>query len=108
MFELRIYEAATDQDHRRKVEMMQAGESEIFTKAGVTQVFYSDTLIGRRLPSLTYMLAFDNMAESPIPSLISGRADSQRHHTCPYHSFPPAATLPTCTGGSPCGPDVLF
>ncbi len=28
--ELRIYEGATDQDHKRKVEMMQSGESEIF------------------------------------------------------------------------------
>ena len=63
VFELRIYEGATDQDHKRKVEMMQSGESEIFNKAGVEQVFYSDTLIGTRLPNLTYMLAFDSMAE---------------------------------------------
>src|ERR1700730_17072641 len=32
IFELRVYEGATDQDHKRKVEMMQSGESEIFTK----------------------------------------------------------------------------
>src|SRR6266852_5260560 len=63
VFELRIYEGATDQDHKRKVEMMQSGESEIFTKAGVEQVFYSETLIGSRLPNLTYMLAFDNLAD---------------------------------------------
>ena len=36
------------------------GEAEIFGKAGVEQVFYSETLIGPRLPSLTYMLAFDS------------------------------------------------
>jgi len=63
VFELRIYEGATDQDHKRKVEMMQSGESEIFTKAGVEQVFYSDTLVGTRLPNLTYMLAFDSLAD---------------------------------------------
>ena len=63
VFELRIYEGATDQDHKRKVEMMQSGESEIFNKAGVEQVFYSDTLVGARLPNLTYMLAFDSMAD---------------------------------------------
>ncbi len=63
VFELRIYEAATDQDHKRKVEMMQSGEAEIFAKAGIEQVFYSDTLIGTRLPNLTYMLAFDSMAD---------------------------------------------
>src|SRR4029077_20245167 len=53
----------TDQDHKRKVEMMQSGESEIFTKAGVEQVFYSDTLVGTRLPNLTYTVAFDNLAD---------------------------------------------
>jgi hypothetical protein len=63
VFELRIYESATDQDHRRKVEMMQSGEYAVFTKAGIEQVFYADTLIGARLPSLTYLLAFDNMAD---------------------------------------------
>jgi hypothetical protein len=63
IFELRSYEGATDQDHKRKVEMMQSGESEIFTKAGVEQVFYSDALIGTRLPKLTYMIAFDSMAD---------------------------------------------
>jgi NIPSNAP len=63
VFELRIYECPTDQDHKRKVEMMQSGESEIFNKAGIEQVFYSDTLIGTRLPNLTYMLAFDSMAD---------------------------------------------
>ena len=41
---------------------MQGGESEIFNKAGVEQIFYSETLIGPRLPSLTYMLCFDSLA----------------------------------------------
>jgi len=60
---LRTYESASDQDHKRKVEMMQAGEQEIFAKAGFSQVFYGDTLIGPRLPNLTYMLSFQNLAE---------------------------------------------
>ncbi len=63
VFEIRIYEGATDLDHKRKLEMMQSGESEIFNKAGMEQVFYSDTLIGTRLPNLTYMLVFDSMAD---------------------------------------------
>jgi hypothetical protein len=63
IFELRTYESASDQDHKRKVEMMQAGEQEIFAKAGFSQVFYGDTLIGPRLPNLTYMLSFQNLAE---------------------------------------------
>src|SRR5580692_5522695 len=60
VFELRIYEGATDQDHRRKVEMMQSGEADIFAKNGFEQIFYSETLIGPRLPNLTYMLCFDS------------------------------------------------
>lgn len=63
IFEMRTYEGATDQDHKRKVEMMQSGEADIFTKAGAEQVFYGDTLIGTRLPNLTYMLAFRSLAD---------------------------------------------
>ena len=63
IFELRTYESATDQDHKRKVEMMQSGEGAIFEKAGFSQVFYGDTVIGGRLPNLTYMLSFDNLTE---------------------------------------------
>jgi hypothetical protein len=62
VFELRTYESATDQDHKRKVEMMQSGEEAIFAKAGFSQVFYSDTLIGPRLPNLTYMLSYESVA----------------------------------------------
>src|ERR1700746_1649588 len=51
VFELRIYEGATDQDHRRKVEMMQSGEADIFAKNGFEQIFYSETLIGRAFPN---------------------------------------------------------
>jgi hypothetical protein len=63
IFELRTYESPSDQDHKRKVEMMQSGEGDIFAKYGFAQVFYGDGLIGTRLPSLTYMLAFDNLAD---------------------------------------------
>ena len=63
MFELRTYESPTPQDHVRKVEMFNNGEFDIFDKAGFWQVFYGDTLIGSRLPNMTYMLCFDDMAD---------------------------------------------
>jgi len=62
VFELRTYESPSDLDHKRKVEMMQSGEEKIFDKAGFTQVFYGDTLIGGHLPNLTYMLSFESLA----------------------------------------------
>lgn len=63
VFELRTYQSLSDQDHKRKVEMMQSGEEAIFAKAGFTQVFYGDTLIGSRLPNLTYMLSYESVSE---------------------------------------------
>jgi NIPSNAP len=62
IFELRTYESPSDLDHKRKVEMMQSGEELIFNKAGFTQVFCGDTLIGGHLPNLTYMLSFESLA----------------------------------------------
>ena len=63
VFELRTYESGTNQDHWRKIEQMSSGEGDIFTKAGIPQVFYGDTLIGPRLPNLTYMLCFNSLSE---------------------------------------------
>lgn len=63
VFELRTYESPSDRDHRRKVEMFHHGEFDIFREAGFWPVFYGDTLMGTRLPNLTYMLSFDNLAD---------------------------------------------
>ena len=63
VFQLRTYESPTPQDHVRKVEMFHKGEFDIFQKAGFWQVFYGDTLIGPRLPQLTYMLSFPELAD---------------------------------------------
>lgn len=63
VFQLRTYESPTNQDHVRKVEMFHNGEFDIFQKAGFGQVFYGDTLIGPRLPNLTYMLTFGDIGE---------------------------------------------
>ena len=63
LFELRTYESPSDQDHRRKVEMFNSGEFEVFEKAGFWQVFFGDVLIGTKLPCLTYMVGFPSLAE---------------------------------------------
>lgn len=63
IFQLRTYESPSYADHVRKVEMFHAGEFEIFRNAGFHPVFFGDTLIGSRMPCLTYMLAFKDMAE---------------------------------------------
>jgi hypothetical protein len=63
IFQLRTYESPSNGDHVRKVEMFHSGEFEIFLKAGFHPVFFGDTLIGSRLPCLTYMLSFADQAE---------------------------------------------
>lgn len=63
IFQLRIYESPSNQAHVRKVEMFHRGEFEIFKAAGCEAVFYSDTLVGPRLPNLAYMLSFKDMAD---------------------------------------------
>lgn len=63
VFELRTYESPSERDHRRKIEMFHTGEFEIFQRAGFSQVFYGDTLVGPRMPNLTYMIGFDGLSE---------------------------------------------
>jgi len=63
VFELRTYESPTEQDHKRKVEMFNSGEFDVFEKAGFWQIFYGDTVIGSRMPNLTYMIGFPDLGE---------------------------------------------
>ncbi len=63
IFQLRTYESPSDGEHIRKVEMFHSGEFEIFLGAGFHPVFFGDTLVGSRMPNLTYMLSFADMAE---------------------------------------------
>jgi len=63
IFQLRTYESPSNGDHVRKVEMFHSGEFDIFKNAGFHPVFFGDTLIGSRMPSLTYMLSFTDMEE---------------------------------------------
>lgn len=63
IFQLRTYESPSNGEHVRKVEMFHSGEFEIFASAGFHPVFFGDTLVGSRMPNLTYMLSFANLAE---------------------------------------------
>jgi hypothetical protein len=63
IFQLRTYESASYEGHSRKVQMFNEAEIGIFTRTGLTPVFFGDTLIGPRMPSLTYMLTFADVAD---------------------------------------------
>ncbi|MAT72978.1 MAG: NIPSNAP family containing protein [Planctomycetaceae bacterium] len=57
LYELRTYESHSESKARRKIDMFNDGEIEIFGKCGFEPVFFGETLIGPRLPNLKYMLA---------------------------------------------------
>src|SRR5690349_22673649 len=62
IYEMRTYESHSDRAALNKLKMFNAGEVPIFRRAGLTPVFFGETLIGARMPSLTYMLTFADMA----------------------------------------------
>jgi hypothetical protein len=62
LFELRTYESHSKKANKKKIEMFGQGEIAIFRRCGLRPVFFGETLIGPRLPCLTYMLAFENQA----------------------------------------------
>ncbi len=62
VFELRRYESHSDAALRRKIEMFNSREIAIFRRTGLRPVFFGEALVGSRLPHLTYLLAFEDLA----------------------------------------------
>jgi hypothetical protein len=62
IFELRTYESNTSMSLRKKIGMFDDGEIDLFRKNGLLPVFFGKTIAGGRMPNLTYMVAFDNLA----------------------------------------------
>jgi hypothetical protein len=88
VFELRTYESPSDQDHRRKVEMFNSGEYEVFEKAGFWQVFYGDVLVGSRLPCLTYMIGFPSLDERGAKwKAFGSMPEWKKLNTSPRYAF---------------------
>ena len=62
IMELRTYESHSDRAALNKLKQFNSGEVPIFRKTGLTPVFFGETLIGEKMPSLNYMLTFPDMA----------------------------------------------
>jgi len=64
IFELRTYESHSQIKAQKKIDMFNnAGEIQIFRDTGLTPVFFGETVFGRLMPNLTYMLVFNDMAD---------------------------------------------
>ena len=42
--------------------MFDEGEIDLFRKVGMTPVFFGETIAGQRMPNLTYMVGYDDLA----------------------------------------------
>ena len=62
MFELRTYEARSASALEKKIAMFNDAEIALFRSIGMTPVLFGENIFGARLPSLTYMLTFDDIA----------------------------------------------
>jgi hypothetical protein len=62
VFELRRYESNNATTLARKIRMFESGEIAIFQRLGMRPVFFAETIVGPRMPNLTYMLSFDDLA----------------------------------------------
>ncbi|MBC8165623.1 MAG: NIPSNAP family protein [Bryobacteraceae bacterium] len=62
VYELRTYESNNTQTLTRKIKMFDEGEIAIFRKVGMVPVFFGETIAGRNMPNLTYMVGFDDLA----------------------------------------------
>ncbi len=79
VFELRTYEARSATALERKIAMFNDAEISLFRSIGMTPVFFGENLFGTRLPSLTYMLTFEDMtARYKAWSTFSAHPDWQR------------------------------
>jgi len=63
IFELRTYESENALTLERKVHMFDNGEIDIFRKLGFQCVFFGYALASPRMPHLTYMVAFNSLAD---------------------------------------------
>ncbi len=62
VFEMRTYESNTPQSLEKKIGMFESGEIDLFRKVGLLPVFFGAQIAGVKMPSLTYMVACDDLA----------------------------------------------
>jgi len=62
IFELRTYECPSEKALARKVKMFEDGEGGIFKRLGMAPVLFGRAISGPRMPNLTYMLSYDDLA----------------------------------------------
>lgn len=60
VYELRVYESATERLGNAKVDMFNSGEVPIFLDCGIIPIFIGKAVIGHQTPNLTYLTMYPN------------------------------------------------
>ncbi|MBO0936072.1 NIPSNAP family protein [Fibrella sp. HMF5335] len=63
IYELRLYEAATEKLHEAKIAQFNNGELDIFSRLGFNTIFCGQVKAGAKLPSMMYMTSFASKAD---------------------------------------------
>lgn len=58
LLNLRIYESHNERAGKKKIEMFNKGELDIFRRVGLTPVLFGEAIAGAAMPNLTYLLVF--------------------------------------------------
>jgi hypothetical protein len=94
VFELRTYEARSATALERKIAMFNEAEIGLFRSIDMTPVFFGENLFGTRLPSLTYMLTFEDMtARYKAWSVFGAHPEWKRINSDPKYSAVGSVTV---------------
>lgn len=63
IYELRSYEASTENYSANKIDMFNNGEIDIFTNLNFNAVFYGQVIAGSTMPNLMYLTCFEDIAD---------------------------------------------
>lgn len=89
LFELRTYESHSKKASKKKIQMFNEGEIAIFRRNGLAPVFFGETIIGTRLPNLTYMLTYkDNAEREKAWGAFGGDPEWKKLSTTPGYTDP--------------------
>jgi hypothetical protein len=89
VFELRTYESQNESLLARKIRMFGAGEVGIFRKVGAQPVLFAEAIAGSKLPHLSYMLGYENLAaREKVWAAFGADPDWVKLRTTPEFSLP--------------------
>ena len=88
VFQLRTYESPSIKTGLKKIEMFNdAGEMKLFREVGLNPVFFGQTLVGAKMPCLTYMLVFKDKDEQKAAwGRFGSHAEWKKLSTMPEYS----------------------